>query len=238
MHNFRNIIILLLLGFAPTAMAQVGLPRCDFSVGVSGGVTLNQIDFNPRIKQQFKFDPEFGVAARYVCEKYFNSICAIQLEANLQTLGWQELIEDGSDNQYKRNMRFIEVPFLMQMGWGKERKGFKFLFEAGPYLQYRLGMNEVRSGNPWRDSNRPNNVIHQYYYAPDQKFAYGIEAGIGLEHSSILGHFLLEARYNYGLSSLYDDSKSSKNYYFTRSSNMTIEVKLTYLFDLIKTKQQ
>lgn len=236
MHIIRNIIILLLLCSFSAVKAQVGSQRCDFSVGVSGGVSLNQIDFNPRIKQQFKMDPQFGIAARYICEKYFNSICAVQLEANYQNLGWQELIEDGTDNQYKRNMKFIEVPFLMQMGWGKERKGFKFLFEAGPYLQYLIGMNEVRSGNPWSDTHRPNNVSHQYYYGPDRKFSYGIEAGIGLEHSSVLGHFLLEARYNYGLSSLYDDSKSNEHYYFTRSSNMTIEVKLTYLFDLIKTK--
>ena len=28
---------------------------------------------------------------------------------------------------------FIEMPVLMQMGWGRERRGFKFIFEAGPY---------------------------------------------------------------------------------------------------------
>lgn len=236
MRIIRHILLLVALSMSSLAKAQIGAERCDVSVGVSGGATLNQVDFNPRIKQFFKVDPQFGIAARYICEKYFNTICGVQLELNYQNLGWQELIEDDTDNQYKRNVKYLEMPFLMQMGWGKERKGFKFLFEAGPYLQYCLGQSEERYGNPWADTHRPNGVVHQYYYGPDRKFAYGIEAGIGVEHSSILGHFLLEARYNFGLSSIYDESKSNAHYYFSRSSNTTIEVKLTYLFDLIKTK--
>ena len=76
----------------------------------------------------------FGFSSRYVCEKYFTTICAVALEVQYNNLGWKEVIEDGSENTYKRDWHFIEMPILMQMGWGRERRGFKFIFEAGPQV--------------------------------------------------------------------------------------------------------
>jgi len=232
MKILRHILLSLFILACADANAQVGASRRDFSVGVSGGYTLNRMSFSPSIKQAFKGGPMFGFTARYICEKYFNSICGIQLEANYQDLGWKEIIEDGTNNQYTRNLRFIEVPFLMQMGWGKERKGLKFLLEAGPYIQYNIGSSEKKVGDPWIEDYRPNGVTYQYHNDIDNKIAYGIEAGLGVEFSSVVGHFILGGRYCYGLGDLYDNSKKG---YFARSANGTIEIKLTYLFDIIKT---
>lgn len=227
-----NYLILLFLSVVTCAKAQVGESRRDFAIGVSGGMTMNRVSFSPRIKQQYKISPQYGVTARYICEKYFKSICGVQVELNYQDLGWKELIEDGTDNQYTRNLRFVELPLLMQMGWGKEKKGAKFLFNLGPVLHYYIGQSEVREGE-WNTHYRPNNVVYQYDNDIDNKLSYGIAAGIGVEHSSVVGHFMLDARYFYGLGDLYDNSKKG---YFARSSNQTIEVKLTYLFDIVKSK--
>ena len=236
---------MILILVSTVANAQVGAHRNDFSVGVSGGYTLNKVSFNPSIKQKFKGAPEFGFAARYICEKYFTSICGVQLEVNYQNLGWTEDIEDiktGTgeetvytlkDNKYTRDLQCLEVPVMMQMGWGYERKGCKFIFEAGPYLQYFFSSKETYSGDPWDPSHRPNSVNYQYGMALDHKVAYGIKAGLGLEYSSPIGHFILHGRYCYGLGDMFDNSKKGK---FGRSANGTIEVKLTYLFDIIKTK--
>lgn len=228
----RIFVILLIFGCFLSLEAQVGEHRNDFSVGISAGCSMNRVSFSPRIKQQFKISPQFGFATRYVCEKYFNSICAVQVELNYQNLGWKELIEDGSGNQYTRNLSFLQLPLLMQMGWGRERRGLKFLFEAGPVLHYYVGQSESRVGE-WDTSHRPNGVVYQYDHEIDNKVSYGIEAGLGVEFSSAIGHFLLEGRYDYGLGDLYDNSKKG---FFGRSANSTIEVKLTYLFDIIKTK--
>jgi hypothetical protein len=76
-------------------------------------------------------------------------------------------------------------------------------------------------------------VTHQYGRELDNKFDYGIAAGLGLEVSTALGHFILEGRYYYGLGDAFDNSKKG---YFGRSANQTIYAKLTYLFDIIKTK--
>ena len=48
-----------------------------------------------------------------------------------------------------------------------------------------------------------------------------------------VGHFQIEGRYYYGLSSIFDDSKADR---FSRSANGAIIAKVTWLYDVIKTK--
>lgn len=244
MKSFRYILFVSIFIFCQIANAQVGKARKDFSVGFSGGYTMNQVSFNPTIKQFMKGGTQFGFTSRYICEKYYNSICGIQIEVNYQDLGWKEEIEDvpyynidgkeGSviNNQYTRNLRCIEIPFLMQMGWGKERKGFKFLFDAGPYIQYFLSSSEHFSGEPWNPEYRPNFVNYQYGKKIDNRITYGIQAGLGVELSTGIGHFIIDGRYAYGLGDIFDNSKKGD---FSRSANGTIGIKLTYLFDIVRT---
>lgn len=232
--KFKSFISFL-FGFlmASLTFAQVGEHRCDLSIGFTGGYTMNTMDFVPKIKQTQKGSPMIGFSSRYVCEKYFTTICAVELELLYNNLGWKEVIEDGSENTYKRDWHFLEMPILMQMGWGRERRGLKFLFEAGPQVGLYLSGKEHRGGAAWDTSKRPNGVVYQYAKDPDRKIDYGIAAGLGLEFSSPIGHILLQGRYYYGLGDMYDNSKRGK---FGRSANQTILVKMTYLFDLVRTK--
>ena len=62
---------------------------------------------------------------------------------------------------------------------------------------------------------------------------YGICGGGGIDWSTKVGHFVLEGRYYYGLGDIF---KNTKKDYFGRSGNSSITVKLSYLFDIIKTK--
>ncbi len=231
----RKLIVYILLFTLHTvaAQAQVGDRRNDFSVGVNGGYMMNTMNFEPKIKQNSKNAPTFGVTARYVCEKYFASICAVQIELNYANLGWNELIEDGTGNTYVRNLSYIQMPMLMQMGWGRERRGAKFFINAGPQIGYYLGGSEEYGGGEWNPSHRPNNVNFQYGKEIENSFDYGIAGGLGLELSTAIGHFLLEGRYYYGLADAFDNSKKGD---FGRSAHQTISVKLTYLYDIIKTK--
>lgn len=213
--------------------AQVGDKRSDFAIGGNAGMLMTKMDMNPTIKQDYKYTPTFGFSARYICEKYFTAICGVSMEINFANLGWKEVIEDGSGNTYSRSLTYIQVPVMMQMGWGREQRGCKFLFEAGPMLGYNLGSTESYGGGVWDVSKRPNHVVEQYGLKVDNKVDYGITAGIGMELSTPLGHFLLNARYNYGLGDVFDNSKKGN---FSRSAHQTITAKLTYLFDIVKTK--
>ena len=225
--------MILLLCSTLAAQAQVGERRNDFAIGGNAGFTMNRVSFVPTIKQNWKPAPTFGFTARYICEKYFTCICAVQMEVNYSNLGWKELIEDGTGNTYSHDIHYVQVPMLMQLGWGRERRGAKFVFEAGPQLGYAIGTARHKGGGTWDQSHRPNNVTHQYDNDIDHRFDYGIAAGLGMELSTKVGHFLLEARYYYGLGDVYDNSKKG---YFSRSANGAIQVKLNYLFDIVRTK--
>jgi len=223
----------LMLAFCCNAFAQIGEYRNDVSVGANVGMTMSSMDFSPKIKQGYNMFPTIGLTGRYVCEKYFSTICAVEVELDYNRQGWKEDIQDGSGNTYQRNLSYIQLPILMQMGWGRERRGAKFIFEAGPQFGFMFADSEARGGGEWDPSGRPNDVTHQYSHGPDNKFDYGLTGGIGLELSTSIGHFILVGRYYYGLGDIYDNSKSG---YFSRSANQVISVRLTYLKDLIRTK--
>ena len=86
-------------------------------------------------------------------------------------------------------------------------------------------------GGNWDTSARPNGVVQQYGKMVENKFDYGILAGLGLELSTKVGHFILEGRYYYGLSDFWNSTKKDE---FARSGHSYLGVKLTYLFDIIK----
>ena len=48
-----------------------------------------------------------------------------------------------------------------------------------------------------------------------------------------MGHIIIDARYYYGLGNIYGNTKRD---YFARSNFQNIAVKLTYLFDIVRTK--
>jgi hypothetical protein len=124
------------------------------------------------------------------------------------------------------------------MGWGRETKGFQFFFQAGPQLGYLVSESSKRENftmNNYNSSSRTSPVVAQDTMNVENKFDYGIAAGVGLEYSHPkLGHFILEGRYYYGLGDIYGNSKRD---YFGRSNNNNVIIKLTYLYDIRKTKK-
>ena len=241
-------IISLLMLFPLSSLAQVGEHRHDLAIGVNGGYMLSNVGFVPKVNQTFHGGYTGGLSLRYVCEKYFNSICSIYAELNYAQMGWKEDILDREDQpvineetqqaeSFSRTLNYVQLPIFARLGWGREQKGVQFFFQAGPQLGYSLSDKvtknfELDKRNSWK---RANDEVHQDTMAVENKLDYGIAAGIGMEYSfPKLGHFMLEARYYYGLGNIYKDTKRD---YFGKSNNSSIIVKLTYLFDLKKTKQ-
>lgn len=236
-YRLAVLATILALLLPSVGFAQVGEHRNTFSVGVNVGMDFNQISFEPTIQQKFHTSPSIGLSLRYVCEKYFSTICAIQVEINYARLGWNEEILDNKSNPlpdtYQRDLHYVQIPFLARLGWGREQKGFQFYVLAGPQVGYCFKEKEVfsdtwtvdASGNPIR----PNGMYAQYGMSLDHKFDYGISAGLGVEWSTSIGHFNFDGRYYYGLSDVFGNSKKDV---FSRSANGTIMGKLTYFIDL------
>ena len=236
----------LFFSFSP-AGAQIGEHRDEFAVGVNGGYMLSSIGFTPTVPQKMLGGMTGGVTFRYTTEKYFNSICALVAEVNYAQMGWKEdilTIKDepvinrvtGLAEEYERRINYVQVPLLARLGWGRERRGFQFFFQVGPQVGFFLNEStkcnyDIANRNM---VDRASPIVAQETMPVENKFDYGIAGGLGMEYSNpVLGHFLLEARYYFGLGNIYGNTKRD---YFAKSNQSNIVIKASYLFDLAKSK--
>ena len=243
----RLIILPVLLLSLLTASAQVGEYRTDFAVGFNAGYVSSNVGFVPEVPQNRLGGITAGLSVRYTCEKYFKSICSIVAEVNVTQTGWKENILDVNNNKvyyagsseplyYERKMTYLQVPFLARMGWGRERKGLQGFIVLGP--QMGIFMSESTKTNIVKGlsttTQRSSKIVAQDSMAIQRKFDYGIVVGAGAELSlPKLGHLIVEGRYYYGLGDIFNNSKSD---FFGRSNFGQIVIKATYLFDIIRTK--
>ena len=230
--------------------AQVGEYRTDLAIGVNAGYMLSSVGFVPDVPQKQLGGLTGGLTVRYTCERYFKSICAIVAEVNIARTGWKENILD-IDNQpvyyeddlnktnplsYERHMTYIQIPLLARMGWGRERKGFQGFIQLGPQIGFNIG-ESTKTNMVWRgetQTERTSKIVAQDSMSIQRKFDYGIVVGGGIEFSHRqMGHFIIEGRYYYGLGDIFDNSKSD---YFGRSNFGQIVIKASWLFDIIRTK--
>ena len=237
--KYRFIIIYLFLLSTVSTMAQVGEARRNIAIGFNGGVNMNSVGFDPTIKQNLYIGPTMGATLRITSEKYFKTLCSLQIELNYSQLGWNENVMNSESielpDTYKRRLDYIQLPFLARMAWGYEKKGAMFYVLAGPQLGYCFKESSSKSSiwttNAEGYPDRPNNMYAQYDMKIDNKIDYGISAGLGLEVNTKIGHFMIDGRYYYGLSDIFNNGKKDV---FSRSNNGTIIAKFTYLIDIRK----
>ena len=251
-------IFLFFYSFISTSVAQVGEYRNELAVGVNGGYVMSSVAFVTKVPQSQLGGITGGLTARYTCEKYFSSICAVTAEVNFAQIGWNEQIWDKNDQPvplhtdptqnlaYKRKMTYVQVPLLARLGWGRERNGVQAFIHLGPQIGFYVDDKIESNFDVHQDAFNPSSGVYQYSglrsshvvaqdtMAIQNKFDYGIAAGAGLEFSNRhVGHFMIEGRYYYGLGNIYGNTKRD---YFSRSNFGNIVVKCTYLFDIIRTK--
>lgn len=245
----RAVVAVVALLCVQSAIAQIGEHRSELSVGVNGGYMLSNVGFNPDVPQGLLGGITGGITVRYTCEKYFKSVCALVGEINFAQAGWKEdilTVDDqpvinqvtGLPEEYQRTLTYVQVPLFARLGWGRERKGFQFYFQVGPQVGFFLN-DKAKSNFNFAERNQSDRVGALRDAVQDsldiqRKFDYGIAGGLGIEYSHPkVGHFLLEGRYYYGLGDIFGNSKRD---YFGRSNNGSIIIKLTYLFDVMRTK--
>lgn len=247
--NIKQILAIVALSLCSltTVQAQIGEHRSDFAIGVNGGYVLSKVGFTPTVQQKQHGGITGGVSLRYVCEKYFKTICSVYAEVNYAKVGWTEDILDIENNavlisgtgealKYQRDITYIQIPVFAHLAWGREERGFNFFVNLGP--QIGIYLNESTTTNfdetTSTENDRVSNITAQYDMPVEKKLDYGIAAGAGMEYSiPKVGHFLLEGRYYYGLGNIYGSSKKD---YFGKSNFGQIVVKASYLFDITRTK--
>ena len=250
----RILLISIFCCFCSLADAQIGEHRDVLSLGFNGGYIMSNVGFDPSVSQNNHGGITGGLSFRYTCEKYFNTICSVYAEVNYASLGWKEKIVDIKDaavidpetkkqQQYSRTVNYIQIPFLAHLAWGKEEKGMQFFVNAGPQIGLYLSESTKSNFNVSNEitrikagtSQRSNTIWAQDTMSVENKLDYGIAAGVGMEYvTSHAGRFLLESRYYYGMGNIFGNSKRD---YFGKSNYGNVIVKLSWLFDIRRTKK-
>ena len=220
----RILTTIIAITLALGIQAQVEEPRSILEIGVAGGLNMSKMEFQPTIRQFYLQGAGGGVSIRYTSEKYFNMICAAQLEVNFAQRGLKEDFDDKTNNSYSRCLNYIEVPFLAHLSFGKEPYGLQFFINLGPQIGFLLSDSEKYEGS-WSIGSRPIATQAVYGKQVDNIFDYGILGGAGLELKTKAGNFFIEGRYYYGLGDIFNNSKTDD---FGRSANTTIYARIGY----------
>jgi hypothetical protein len=242
----RSIALCAVFFVALGARAQIGEHRNVFSIGGNAGMVMSNVGFTPEVSQGWHSGVTGGMSFRYTCEKYFSTICSVSAEVNYASIGWKQDIltvtdqpvinDNGSAESYSRTMNYIQIPVFAHLAWGREKRGFNFFVQAGPqigvFVSESTSKNYDQPNLSTDGTGRANQTVAQESMPVENKFDYGIAAGLGMEYSHPkAGHILLEGRYYYGLGDIYGNSKKD---YFGKSNHGNIVIKLTYLFDITK----
>ena len=191
----------------------------ELSIGPFTGVTLSQVSFNPKIKQQYLIAYTVGCKLRLISEKHLGFL----IEPNYSVYGWSENFEEYEDLAYKysRKLHYIELPFMTHMYFGNKQRIF---LNAGPIGRFLIGEKENIN---FSVENAPNPNSSETYGKPiEHKFDYGIAAGLGMELKTKKNSFLLEGRYYFGLGDIFNNHKKD---FYPKSPNQNITITLTYL---------
>ncbi|MDR0833342.1 MAG: PorT family protein [Candidatus Symbiothrix sp.] len=208
---------LLVTGHCSLLTAQEQTFHSEWNIGVNAGMTFSKIRFNPAVPQTFLQQYEGGITFRYITEKGFG----FQAEVNYSMRGWKEKTDTISYfNNYSRSLVYAELPLLTHVYFDMS-KHTRFIINAGPQLGYYL--SETHDGT--------SNLVGEYNVDAlkvKNKFDYGILGGMGVELRTGIGKFVLEGRYYFGLSDVFDTKKTAEHDYFAASGNQVVGVKLTY----------
>jgi hypothetical protein len=228
MKPAKIIAMFFFLCYGTQAYSQTHSFVPEWSYGINGGVTFSRVGFNSYMSVPQDLLRQFsgGITVRYISERNFG----IQGELNYSLRGWKERVDtDEMDtihvNRYARSIAYLELPVLTHIYFNLG-KSVRLIFNLGPQISYYISEKE----------DNKNQIIKTpdpdyYTYNVQHSFDYGLKGAMGLEFRTKAGSFILDGRYYFGLSDIFNNSKADL---FQASHNQVLGVNLTYLFHLKK----
>ncbi|MDR0333628.1 MAG: PorT family protein [Dysgonamonadaceae bacterium] len=208
----------------------------ELYVGFGGGAQMSQVDFMPKITQDYRLGFQGGVAVKYISDGNAGVRAGVIGELNFSQRGWVEKFNDEQTElgfSYSRALNYVSIPFMTHVNAG--RGNVRFIFNAGPQVSFLLSDSQNMSQTLADDIAKqqaadPNNPTIGVQYQPFdhlKRIDYGLIGGVGMQLRTGVGDFDLEGRYNFGLADVFE-SRRSRSAHFSRSAHRVIEVKLTY----------
>lgn len=211
-------LFLIMVGVSETSFAQT-------SFGIRGGYSSSNITYRyeagrPPIRTSGITAPTFA----FVVEHFSNKNAGIQIELQYLKLGFtqeDELTMAVNQSEWE----YLKVPFLSNFYAGR---GGRFHIKLGPHFGYLLNATDIQR-------NFEGITVLPTYGGPSddpRRFMYGLTGGAGL--SKLFGKSTLEGdvRFSYE----FGRPEGQDRIFDMNSTN--IEVTLTYLFQVAKTKLQ
>jgi hypothetical protein len=209
--------IFLVLTFCLVSISQFVFAQTQFKpqteVGIKGGTSFSRYIFNPALRQE----PTMGHTGGFVLKHISEPNLGIQLELNYVQRGWTERID--STQAYRRNLNFIEVPFMTHVAIGKSNTNF--IANFGPSLAYLVSNGD--STKAVRDVEGPNYFQKEI----ENPLQFGLAIGIGVVRKSSLGIFQLEGRLTQSLTNIISGKQG-----LSSAKNTNVNVTVSYLMNI------
>jgi hypothetical protein len=225
MKLIRIIVLLFFLWFGNQTYSQTNTFIPEWAYGVNGGLTFSKVGFNSSLSIPQESFRQFsgGAVVRYISEKQFG----IQVELNYSQRGWKERTDTVHLNRYSRSVSYLELPVLTHIYFNLG-KNVRLIFNLGPQIGYYLSEKDIERDivDFKQDEDNPDKPSY-YDTSVDRPFDYGLKGVMGLEFRTKAGSIILDGRYYYGLSDVFNNAKGD---WFQASHNQIMGVNLTYLF--------
>lgn len=228
-HPKRNMIrrigisLFVFLCLINSATAQTSKQSLRVQVGVAGGVSANKVLFNPAVDQKLLLAPSSGLIVRVNEESTGTLKVGLQAEASYIRLGWEEKFDEKPDNAYRRTFDCVTIPLLTHIKI--RQRGLYAFLNLGPQFGFIIAEKTVKQGSDFTEQQQ-----RRYAQSLHGRFEWGLAGGPGFGFDAgRLGAFELEGRLYYGFHDLLNNRQQDPH---GRSSNLTLGVKLNYLFGL------
>ncbi|WP_425437976.1 porin family protein [Mongoliibacter ruber] len=201
------------------------LAEAQTSVGVRGGVSLSSLSYRYALGRPVQFSD--GISAQtysFVIEHFGQKNAGVQFELQYITLGYSQ--ENDQLMVNRTEMDYLKMPLLSNFYFGRSGR---FHIKLGPHLGYLLNARDVT-----REFDVEEVELPTYGQAGDdpKRLMYGLSLGAGI--SKLFGKSTLAAdgRFSYE----FGDPESQDRIFDLNTT--TIEITLTYLFQIRKGKWQ
>ena len=219
MKQVKIVVLIILFCCGNHLYSQTRSFAPEWSYGVNGGITLSRMNVNSylSVPQELLQQYSGGIVVRYISEKTFG----IQAELNYSQRGWRERTDTIFVNHYARSLTYLELPILTHIYFNLA-KHVRLIINMGPQVSYYIGEKEIE--RKINDRERDNSY---YDISVQRPFDYGIKGAMGFEFRTKAGSIILDGRYYFGLSDIFNNSKADL---FQASHHQVIGVNLSYLF--------
>jgi len=233
MKRVGILVLILFFWRCEQAVAQNNSFTPEWSFGFNGGMTFSKIGFNSiylSVPQTLLRQYSGGITVRYISENHFG----IQGELNYSMRGWKERTDSVvNNNRYARSIGYVELPLMTHIYFNLGKR-VRFIFNAGPQICYYIKEKNLDyniNDNKLDATNNPNQTVSYYDTPVQHSFDYGLKGVLGLEFRTNAGSFIIDGRYYYGLSDVFN-SQRQQYAWFQASNNQVIGINLTYLFNI------